>query len=172
MHWLHEFFDKSYFSEYQRLNHFRNHYELTRKDLLVKNVKRTLRAVEREHGCEAASKFDFVSQSFSLPSEHALFSEEFKRTPGAVWIMKPAGRAQGKGIFLINKLSQANGWKRSDASRKRITGSTSSLATSGAKGSQQSLASKKNSDLEEDEGVEAYVVQRYIQNPFLIGGML
>ncbi|TPX46495.1 hypothetical protein SeMB42_g03667 [Synchytrium endobioticum] len=170
VHWLHEFFDKSYFSEYQRINHFRNHYELTRKDLLVKNIKRTLRAVEREHGPEAASKFDFVSQSFSLPSEHALFSEEFKRTPGAVWIMKPAGRAQGKGIFLINKLSQVNGWKRPDANKKRITGSNTSLAGNAARASQLSSAAKKNAEQEEEEGVEAYIVQRYIENPFLIGG--
>jgi hypothetical protein len=27
-----------------------------------------------------------------------------------VWIMKPVGRAQGKGIFLVNKLSQIEGW--------------------------------------------------------------
>ena len=34
-----------------------------------------------------------------------MFVEEFKRS-GGVWIMKPIGSAQGKGIFLFNKLSQ------------------------------------------------------------------
>ena len=43
--------------------------------------------------------------TFTLPAEYGLFLEEFKRTPGAVWIMKPIGKAQGKGIFLTNKLS-------------------------------------------------------------------
>jgi len=28
-----------------------------------------------------------------------------------MWIMKPVGRAQGKGIFLVNKLSQVSEWK-------------------------------------------------------------
>ena len=39
----------------QRINHFRNHYELTRKDLLIKNLKRTKKQLEREDkGVEAA----------------------------------------------------------------------------------------------------------------------
>lgn len=37
--------------------------------------------------------------------------QEFKRHPGALWIMKPIGKAQGKGIFLLNKLSQIAQWK-------------------------------------------------------------
>jgi len=31
----------------QRINHFQNHYELTRKDLLVKNLKRTKKQLQR-----------------------------------------------------------------------------------------------------------------------------
>lgn len=31
----------------QRLNHFPNHYELTRKDLMVKNLKRMRKQLER-----------------------------------------------------------------------------------------------------------------------------
>lgn len=34
VHWVHEMFDKTYMHEGQKINHFRNHYELTRKDLL------------------------------------------------------------------------------------------------------------------------------------------
>lgn len=41
-----------------------------------------------------------------------MFVEEFKRSPGAVWIMKPIGRAQGRGIFLFSKLSQISEWKK------------------------------------------------------------
>lgn len=47
-----------------------------------------------------------------LPSEYGMFVEEFKRSPGAVWIMKPIGKAQGRGIFLFNKLSQISEWKK------------------------------------------------------------
>ena len=31
--------------------------------------------------------------------------------PGATWIMKPIGRSQGSGIFLVNKLAQTQQWK-------------------------------------------------------------
>ncbi len=56
-----------------------------------------------------------------MRQEHALFCEEFKRqfngsnssTNGGgvpiTFIMKPTSKAQGKGIFLINKLSQVGG---------------------------------------------------------------
>jgi tubulin polyglutamylase TTLL9 len=39
-----------------------------------------------------------------------MFVDEFKKA-GGVWIMKPSGRAQGKGIFLVSKLSQMSEWK-------------------------------------------------------------
>ena len=48
--------------------------------------------------------------TFTLPADYTLFVEEFRRTPNSVWIMKPTNRAQGKGIFLINKLSQIKKW--------------------------------------------------------------
>ncbi|KAJ3320950.1 putative tubulin polyglutamylase ttll9 [Boothiomyces sp. JEL0866] len=141
VHWIHETFDHVYLQEQQRINHFRNHYELTRKDLLVKNVKRMIKTVEKEYGKQESQKFEFISTSYVLPQEHALFQEEFKRTPGGIWIMKPVGKAQGKGIFLINKMSQIASWKKDP----RIKG----------KG--------------DDESPEAYIVQRYIENPYLIG---
>lgn len=36
--------------------------------------------------------------------------EEFRRNPNAMWIMKPTGKAQGKGIFIINRLAQIKKW--------------------------------------------------------------
>lgn len=33
---------------HQRINHYRNHFELTRKDLMVKNLKRHKKQLERE----------------------------------------------------------------------------------------------------------------------------
>ena len=44
------------FAEHQRINHFRNHYELTRKDNLIKNLKRTQRALLREGLEEEAAR--------------------------------------------------------------------------------------------------------------------
>ena len=54
--------------------------------------------------------------------------------------MKPTNRAQGKGIFLINKLSQVKKW---------------SAKLPGQVASQQK---------------DAYIVSRYLDNPLLVGG--
>ena len=75
-----------------------------------------------------------------LPAEYGLFVEEFKRTPGTTWIMKPVGRAQGKGIFLFNRLSQVSDWKKDY---------------------------KWKSDAPQ---ADSYVAQRYIESPLLVGG--
>lgn len=154
--------------DYQRINHYPNHFELTRKDLLMKNLKRAKRQFERTSPAEAA-KYEFFPTTYLLPNEYnmfvevsafacdasiydekiseflfvyvtcvflcilhvhwtliliityvactlnrdschvimiitALHAQEFKKQPsGSVWIMKPIGRAQGKGtaFFLL-----------------------------------------------------------------------
>ena len=84
-----------------RLNHFRNHYELTRKNLMAKNLKRLRKFIERESGKIEAAKCDFFPTTFELPSDYHIFVEEFKRCPNSTWIMKPIAKSQGKGIFLV-----------------------------------------------------------------------
>jgi hypothetical protein len=44
--WIHGIFDKVHLDPHQHVNHYLNHYELTRKDLLVKNMKRMRRQLE------------------------------------------------------------------------------------------------------------------------------
>eukprot|EP01135_Chromosphaera_perkinsii_P009450 Nk52_evm8s1762 gene=Nk52_evmTU8s1762 len=142
--WVREYFDNTHMGDNVKLNHFRNHYELTRKNLIVKNLKRLKKQVEREHGKEEANNYDFFPATFELPQEYALFVEEFKKNQGEPWIMKPVGKAQGKGIFLFNKLNQITEWKKDY---------------------------RLNRDREvEKEPVEAYIAQKYINNPYLIGG--
>lgn len=63
--------------------------QLTRKNLMVKNLKRHRKTLEREAGRVEAAKCDFFPRTFELPSEYHLFVEEFKRSPGSTWIMKP-----------------------------------------------------------------------------------
>jgi len=93
---------------WQLINHFPNHYELTRKDLMVKNLKRYQKSMRKE-GVEAAS-LDFVPVTYLLPQDYSLFVEEFRKHPNTTWIMKPTSRSQGKGIFLFNKLGQVKKW--------------------------------------------------------------
>lgn len=70
-----------------------------------------------------------------------MFVEEYRKNPQSTWIMKPCGKSQGTGIFLINKLSKLKKWSREarNAFNPQIT-------------------------------KESYVISRYIDNPLLIGG--
>lgn len=144
VYYMKETFDHAYLEEHVRINHFRNHYELTRKNLMVKNLKRLRRQLERESGKTEAQKCDFFPSTYELPSEYHIFVDEYRRNPGFIWIMKPIAKSQGKGIFLFRRLKDITDWK---------------------KGTEYSSLADQAKD-----GPETYVVQRYIENPYLIGG--
>jgi len=114
---------------------------------MAKNMKKRRRALEKEGRLQEAELYNFIPTTFVLPKEYSLFVEEFKKA-GGVWIMKPIGSAQGKGIFLFSKLSEISEWKTDFKSLGRDPGAKDKAA---------------------DE-VESYVVQRYLQYPYLIGG--
>lgn len=129
-------------NDFQIINHFPNHYELTRKDLMYKNIKRYYRDPSNSNEKIMNSRgdlrlWDCVPITYSVPSDMSLFVEEFKRHPGSVWIVKPTNRSQGKGIFLINKLTQMNRWLR---------------------------------EKQADDDQNPFIVSRYIDRPLLIGG--
>ncbi|PFH31299.1 Tubulin-tyrosine ligase family protein [Besnoitia besnoiti] len=148
-----ENFDKFRFLPHQRINHFRNHYELTRKDLLIRNLRRHRRQLERDGKLKEAQSFNVCPTTFLLPLEYSMFVEEFRKTPNAMWIMKPIGRSQGKGIFLFERLSQISEWKSDLKWRKT-----------------EAASSRMDKAVEEPHQAEAYVCQRYIEDPLLIGG--
>jgi tubulin polyglutamylase TTLL1 len=83
------------------INHFPNHYELTRKDLMVKNIKRYRKELEKE-GNPVAEKdefcvyknLDFIPVTYMMPADYNLFAEDFKRDPNHTWIMKPAAKGE------------------------------------------------------------------------------
>jgi len=82
---------------------------------MVKNLKRAARALEKEgRGSEMA----FFPLTYILPSDYGPFREEFNRS-GGIWIMKPCGRAQGKGIFMVDKIAQVEKWKQENSSREQ-----------------------------------------------------
>lgn len=156
--WIHEVFDHIHLQSHQRVNHFRNHYELTRKDLLVKNLKRAQRQAQRDCLDEEARGYAACSPAtFFLPTEYSIFVEEFKKqqSSGTIWIMKPIGSAQGKGIFLFDKLNQISAWKQAPKWLQR-----------------EADNDRKRTTDEEEQKKEAqpYVVQKYLANPLLIGG--
>lgn len=144
--WIYAVFDKLHLESWQKINHFRNGRELCRKDLMAKNMKRRRRDLEKAGKLEEAAAYDFIPTTFVLPREYSMFVEEFKKV-GGVWIMKPIGSAQGKGIFLFTKLHEISEWKTDYKAYK---------PGPAAKGG--------------DDDVAAYVVQRYLQYPMLVGG--
>jgi tubulin polyglutamylase TTLL9 len=104
------------------------------------------RQLEKEGRYEEAATYDFIPTTFMLPREYSIFVEKFKEV-GGVWIMKPIGSAQGKGIFMFTRLSEISEWR------------TDYKALRNGKGG-----------VDDTKDVEAYVVQRYLQQPLLIGG--
>ena len=110
---------------------------------MAKNVKRQRRTLEKEGRFDEASQYDMIPTTFLLPREYALFVEEFKKV-GGIWIMKPIGSAQGKGIFLFTRLNEISEWKTD--------------------------FKPKTSGKDDTKEVEAYVCQRYLQYPLVIGG--
>uniref|UniRef100_A0A0N4Z3I1 Tubulin--tyrosine ligase-like protein 9 n=1 Tax=Parastrongyloides trichosuri TaxID=131310 RepID=A0A0N4Z3I1_PARTI len=108
--WMNTSFDKHKFKDNQMVCHFRNDYELTRKDNLIKNIKKGKKNFSQVN-------YDFVPPSYVLPNEWHLFVEEFKKYCNeTIWIMKPVAGAQGKGIFLFKKLKEITEWKKKDYS--------------------------------------------------------
>ncbi|XP_024941510.1 probable tubulin polyglutamylase TTLL1 isoform X2 [Cephus cinctus] len=147
----------------QTINHFPNHYELTRKDLLVKNIKRYRKDLERE-GSPLAERgdgpgkylhLDFIPVTFVLPAE------EYRKSPQSTWIMKPCGKSQGAGIFLINKLSKLKKWSREARNPFNPNLTKESYVIS----RYQSLI-----QLQYRINTISILHYRYIDNPLLIGG--
>ncbi|XP_015257876.1 PREDICTED: LOW QUALITY PROTEIN: probable tubulin polyglutamylase TTLL9 [Cyprinodon variegatus] len=99
--------------------------------------------LEKEVGTVEASKCDFFPQTFVLLSEYHLFVEENKRSPGSIWIMKPIRKSHGKGIFLFRKLKDIIDWEKESSRRE---------------------------EQKDSAHLEMYMVQRYIENPYLING--
>lgn len=115
---------------------------------MVKNIKRFRKDMEKDNNPIADRDengnllyMDVVPITYILPGDYTIFVEEFKKNPNTTWIMKPTSRAQGQGIFLVNKLKQIQKWAN-----------TSKLPF-------QSQMMK-----------ESYVICRYVDKPLLVGG--
>lgn len=77
----------------QVVNHFPNHFELTRKDLLIKNMKRfkpMQKQIEMVDRSVMELSQNTLPVSYILPLENSLFLEEFQRIGDQKWIFKPA----------------------------------------------------------------------------------
>jgi tubulin polyglutamylase TTLL1 len=65
-------------SENQIINHFPNNFELTKKDSMVKNIKRYRKELEKDKSRLVNSKYqyvDFLPVTYTLPGDYNLFAE-------------------------------------------------------------------------------------------------
>lgn len=69
--------------------------------------------------------------------------------------MKPTSRSQGKGIFIVNKLTQIKKWSSSNTQTSSATGTTPISTTT---------------PLPSTIPREAYVISKYLESPLLVGG--
>ncbi|XP_072592239.1 probable tubulin polyglutamylase TTLL9 isoform X2 [Vulpes vulpes] len=77
-------------------------------------------------------------------------------------------RSQGKGIFLFRRLKDIMDWRKGTAGKK-LTGLEAPPARNAVNPS-GSHDSRSSDDQKDEIPVENYVAQRYIENPYLIGG--
>jgi len=211
--WIKNILPKIHLFPDQLINHFRNYYELTRKDLLIKNLKRARVSFLRAGETAIAEKFDFYPDTYNLPSEYLLFVDAFKRQQRSeqrdrernerenesiqtkersvernLWIAKPIGSSQGRGIFLFERLSAIADWAElwgnsvlsgASSSSSFASPSFSSSSASNVSGALLSSTSSPSENVagdaeannaDDDGGVERYIVQKYLHNPLLIGG--
>ncbi len=87
---------------YQRVNHFPETSEITRKDGLARNLNQM-----QKH---FASEYNFFPRSWVLPAQasafHAYADELKSRGKTRTFITKPVASAQGKGISLARSASK------------------------------------------------------------------
>ena len=88
-------------SPYQKINHFPKTGEITRKDLLYKNLC-ILSSLSN-----SKKDFNFIPKSFILPQEIRLLELEMEKEED-IWIIKPVSSSQGRGIFLAKKFSDVS----------------------------------------------------------------
>mmetsp|Transcript_32436 Transcript_32436/g.75659 ORF Transcript_32436/g.75659 Transcript_32436/m.75659 type:complete len:663 (-) Transcript_32436:212-2200(-) len=84
----------------QRLNHFPKTSGITKKDSLLRNLRR-MRGI---HG----QIYAFFPESYILPTEYTTLvrSGEALKREKPIWILKPTDSSQGRKIFLIRDVSE------------------------------------------------------------------
>eukprot|EP01062_Namystynia_karyoxenos_P050260 TRINITY_DN38_c0_g1_i6.p1 TRINITY_DN38_c0_g1~~TRINITY_DN38_c0_g1_i6.p1 ORF type:complete len:672 (+),score=197.74 TRINITY_DN38_c0_g1_i6:151-2016(+) len=87
---------------YQRLNHFPKTDEITKKDTLLRNIRR----MRSTYG----QSYNFLPVTFSLPGDHGKFVEEWgerqREGRSSYWICKPSEMSRGRKIYVFRELAE------------------------------------------------------------------
>eukprot|EP00903_Cladosiphon_okamuranus_P009476 g9030.t1 len=157
---------------WQKVNHFPNSRELTRKDLLNKHISRFMAP-----GGRLAKEFHIMPQTFVLPHEFTLFVSAFTAS----------GRSQGAGRGTLD-----NAWRGSsdedyngganesdnDWNGGRSRGSTRGVSAGKGKnlwimkpvGMSRGRGIRLIDDIKNISYADKVVLQRYVGNPLLLDG--
>ena len=121
--WSKPHLNKEHLVIWQKVNHFDDSKQLTRKDLLKKNLQRFTDMKEMN---KYAGEFEIMPQTYLLPHEYTQFVASFKEFESMkssttaseegkaktepefhnYWILKPVGLSRGRGISLIKNLAE------------------------------------------------------------------
>lgn len=89
---------------FQRINHFPSMHELSRKDLLSRNLLRMQRHFPDE--------YDFFPKTWLFPSDIPGAVQYAKDHKNTVFILKPGSGSCGNGIFLTKSFANVNPYQR------------------------------------------------------------
>ncbi|XP_062511137.1 probable tubulin polyglutamylase TTLL2 [Corticium candelabrum] len=84
---------------YQRLTHFPKSSTITRKDGLL----RSLRRMQAVYG---RTVYDYFPDGYILPNDYTKFVEACRRHSSRLWICKPADLSRGRGISLLRDMNE------------------------------------------------------------------
>ena len=90
---------------WQRLNHYPKSTGITKKDCLVRNLRRM-------KGVHGAGVYNFSPLSFNLPNDYTRYIGEYGKIKAKMdaklfsWICKPADMSRGRGIFVFRDISE------------------------------------------------------------------
>ncbi|XP_048581079.1 uncharacterized protein LOC5512073 isoform X2 [Nematostella vectensis] len=133
----------------QLVNHISNIGLLTTKIGLLSSLQEYVRVLDKVGSRQRITLSDFVPETYALTNQTE--KERFANSiyqEGEIWICKPIGQNQGKGIYIVNSSAQL---------REKLK----------LNGQQQNTDGRRISHVRPPQG---RVIQRYITNPLLLNG--